>query len=271
MSKKLAPKILLPNKNKNSKRNGNGRSKRNRSGKGSGKGSLVAGGKQASSSITRITEKWMPVFPASIVKTLRYSTSISLGAAAGALNTWIFRANDLFDPDFSGTGHQPMGFDQLMAWYNHFCVVRAKIVCTFRNIGTTSAYGAIRVDGSNTALTVIDRLVEDGGLTMDIFEAKGVTGSNKTLALDINIGKLQGVSRSALTADPTLRGDAATSPTEVTYFHLAVWDPAALATTSFIVDVILEQTSHFMEPRDLTESFAVVGGQESKAMSVRRR
>jgi len=198
------PKILLPNKNRNSKRNGKGRSKRNS--KGGGSNSLVAGGKQATSSVTRITERWMPIFPASIVKTLRYSTNISMGAAVGALNTWMFRANDLFDPDYSGTGHQPMGFDQLMSWYNHFCVVRSRIVCTFRNIGTTSAYGAIRVDASNTALIVIDRLIEDGGLTMDILEAKGVTGSNKVLALDISIPKLQGVSRSAVTADPSLQG-----------------------------------------------------------------
>lgn len=215
----------------------------------------------------------MPIFPATIVKTLRYSTNVSLGAAVGALSTWMFRANDLFDPDYSGTGHQPAGFDQLMAWYNHFCVVRSKILCTFRNIGTTSAYGAIRVDASNSPLTVIDRLIEDGGLTMDILEAKGVTGSNKTLALDISIPKLQGVSRSAVTADPSLRGDSATSPVEITYFHIAVWDAAGLATTSFVVDVVMEQTAHFMEPRDLTESFSVVGGQDLKCptSNVRRR
>jgi hypothetical protein len=273
MSEKLAAKILLPNKkNKNSKRNGNGRSKRNRNGKDRPGRDLVAGGKQASSSLSRVTERWMPVFPASMTKTLRYSTNVSLGAAVGALSTWMFRANDLFDPDFSGTGHQPMGFDQLMAWYNHFCVVRARITCTFRNIGTASAAGAIRVDGSNTPLTVIDRLIEDGGLTMDTFESKGVTGSNKTLSLDVSIPRLQGVSRSALTADPTLRGDAATSPTEITYFHLCVWDSAGLATTSFVVDVVLEQTAVFMEPRDLIESFRLTSLQENKTCtSVRKR
>lgn len=252
-------KFILPNKqHKGSKRrDGNGRPKKNRNGKNRASRDLVGGGKSASSTPTRITESWMPLFPSSITKTLRYSTSFNLGAAVGAVSTYVFRANDLFDPDFTGTGHQPMGFDQLMLWYNHFCVIRARIKVTFKNYGTTTVCAAVRQDASPTPITVIDRIIEDGALTMDTLEMKAVSGSNTTLSMDISMCRLQGVSRSAITADPTLRGDSATSPTEVSYFHVACWDTTALATTNVYCDVVLEQTAVFMEPRDVIESLKV--------------
>lgn len=87
----------------------------------------------------------------------------------------------------------------------------------------------------------------------DTISRAGVYGSNKTMSMEVNMPKIQGVSISAVTADPTLRGDAATSPTEVTYFHLTMWDTTA-ATGSCEVDVVLEQDAYFMEARDATES-----------------
>jgi len=238
------------------KGNAGQRSKRRGKGRGGGNRNLAAGGKRAASDMSRVTEPWMPIFPASITKTLRYSTNVTIGAASGAVSTWVFRANDLFDPDFTSTGHQPMGFDQLMLWYNHFCVVRCRIVVTFRNLGTVTTAVAIRVDGDSTPLTVIDRIIEAGGLTMDTIEPKGVYGCNVTMEQTVDIAKLQGVSRSAITSDPSLQGSAAASPVEVSYFHLACWDSGALATTSILADVVLEQTAVFVEPRDIIESIS---------------
>jgi hypothetical protein len=200
-----------------------------------------------------MNEPWMPVFPASIVKRLRYSTSFALTSTSGAVASWVFRANDLFDPDLTGTGHQPMGFDQLMNWYNHFCVVESRIVCTFRN--TTANFGTccVRVDGASTPLTVIDRIIEMGGAVFDDIGYLTSANDMRQLTLAVDIAKLQGVNRRAITADPTLRGDAATSPTEVTYFHIQTWSTLA-GTTAIEVDVVLEQLAHFMEPRDNIES-----------------
>lgn len=218
---------------------------------------IVSGGKAGVN--TRVYEPWMPVFPASITRRLRYSTNITGATTAGAItSTYVFRANDLFDPDFTSTGHQPMGFDQLILWYNHFCVLSAKIRIVCKNTAGTVPTVCLRVDGSSTPITVIDRVVEEGGCVTEDLEVKGAYGANKILELSVDIAKLQGVSRSAITADPTLRGDAATSPTEVTYFHFTMWDTAG-STGSCACDVILEQTATFMEPRDLTESYRTVG------------
>jgi len=204
-----------------------------------------------------VYEPWLPIFPASITKRLRYSCTFAGSCTTGAItSTQVFRANDLFDPDFTGTGHQPMGFDQLMVWYNHFCVRTAKIICSFKCTSNSAPTVCLRVDADSTPLTVIDRILELGYCASETLELKSTYGANKKLEMTIDIAKLQGVKPSALTADANLRGTAASSPSEVSYFHITSWDTVATTTGSFECDVILEQVATFFEPRDITESLA---------------
>jgi len=65
--------------------------------------------------------------PVAYVK-MKYSTTISLDAATGSVNSYIFRANSIFDPDYSGTGHQPSLHDLYQGLYNHYEVLNSRIV-----------------------------------------------------------------------------------------------------------------------------------------------
>jgi hypothetical protein len=200
-----------------------------------------------------VIEPWMPIFPARTLRRLRYSSFSSLTSTTGAVASYVLRANDLFDPDFTSTGHQPMGFDQLMAFYNHFTVVAAKLIVTFSNTAAAPLTVSLRQDADSTAITVADRILEFGGLVKGDLEFKGVSGSVRTLELSIDVARLQGVSRQALTSDPSLQGSAAASPVEVTYFHIQSWNNQS-TTGSCGIDFILEQDAIFGEPRDLTQS-----------------
>jgi len=200
-----------------------------------------------------VVERWMPLFPPRTKKMLRYSGNFGLTSTAGVVASYVLRANDCFDPDFTGTGHQPMGFDQMMVFYNHFCVVSCRLIACMKSASGTALTAAIRVDASSTPLTVIDQIIEFGGLVQVELESIGGFGANKVLQMDVSIPRIQGVSVKAITADPTLRGDAATSPTEVTYFHVHIWNAAGVTSTCN-VSFILEQEVYFMEPRDATES-----------------
>jgi len=203
---------------------------------------------------TVMVERWMPVFAPSVTAVLRYADVFGMATTSGTVtSTQVFRANDLYDPDFSSTGHQPMGFDQLMLWYNHFTVRRARLICNFKNTGSTNPTVCIRVDGDSTALTSTSRILELGNCVSEILEYKGVQGSTKQLELSVDIAKLQGVSQKTITADANLRGSAAASPVEVSYFHVTMWDSNA-ATGSGTCDFILEQEATFYEPRDLSTS-----------------
>jgi hypothetical protein len=52
-------------------------------------------------------------FPRELTTQMTYATALSLASSAGAAATWRFSVNCMRDPDTSGGGHQPRGFDTL--------------------------------------------------------------------------------------------------------------------------------------------------------------
>jgi hypothetical protein len=200
-----------------------------------------------------INQPWMPIFPARVVKRLRYNDVVSITTTAGAVGSYVLRANDLFDPDFTGTGHQPMGFDALCLFYNHFCVVRSKLTVAFQNTVACPVHSSVRVDGDSTLITVPSRIIELGGNVMVDLEQKTTAGSTRVAELSVDIGKLQGVAQSSITSDPSLQGSAGASPLECTYFHMQIWNDNGVS-GSVYANFILEQEAVFSEPRDDVQS-----------------
>lgn len=90
-------------------------------------------------------------FPEKIRTTLRYSDiTASYGAAAGAMvATAIYCCNGLYDPYFPIGGHQPYGFDQYMAVYNHYSVIKSNIKVTFQMQNADAANNFPGVVGIN--------------------------------------------------------------------------------------------------------------------------
>jgi hypothetical protein len=70
------------------------------------------------------------VFPTRLRRTLCYSDAYTLVSTAGAVALQQFKVNSLFDPDSTGTGHQPRGFDQLCSAtgpYKKYRVIVARV------------------------------------------------------------------------------------------------------------------------------------------------
>jgi len=97
---------------------------------------------------------------------MKYVTYFNIDPGTGGqLGTYVFRANSLFDPDYTSTGHQPLGFDQLAGLYAHYVVNKATArvyVRTFEAsnkealiVGTylSSSYAPI----TNSALTLCEQ------------------------------------------------------------------------------------------------------------------
>lgn len=100
---------------------------------------------------------------------MRYLTYGTITTVGGAMNAQIFRANSIFDPDYSGVGHQPSFHDVYAQLWTKYLVVGSKL--RFRFIpyfitGDTSAAQTVHVcgiklDSDNTFGTDYDTYIED--------------------------------------------------------------------------------------------------------------
>jgi len=143
-----------------------------------------------------------------------------------------------------------MGFAKMMNVYNHFTVANGFIRVVFLNNSVSlRASVGLSVSGTSTVLSSIEQLMENGDLTFQMLEFAGAFGGTATLKRRLSNVKYQGLDN--LIDDPNMRGDAATSPLEQTYFHLSVWNPASVTTVSADVLVYLEYDTIFHEPRKL--------------------
>jgi len=156
----------------------------------------------------------MPVFQSKTTRRLRYSTNFSLTAVSGVVSTYVFAANGLFDPDITSTGHQPMGFDQLMLSYNHYCVNRSKIMLTCKNTSSSATpVVSVCAQANNTPITVIDQIIEYGLRERTTLELKAVSGSVKNIELSTTTRRFEG--KPIPMNDPSLCGDVAGNPLEL--------------------------------------------------------
>lgn len=81
-------------------------------------------------------------FPKTHMVKLRYCEQVQIDVAAGP-QTYVFSANGLYDPNISGTGHQPGCFDTWATMYNHYMVMGSKISATFFPETASGDYNAI--------------------------------------------------------------------------------------------------------------------------------
>lgn len=63
---------------------------------------------------------------------LKYHTQQTLNTT-GKYDNWVMTGNNMYDPDLTGVGHQPTGFDQYSAFYNKYLVYASKIKVTYQN------------------------------------------------------------------------------------------------------------------------------------------
>jgi len=195
----------------------------------------------------------MPLFGFRTRRTIQYYGTSTL-AGTSAMGTYVFSANGAFDPDITGTGGQPMGFDQMMVFYNHYTVLRSRIRVVFSNItgGGILSCVALSVSGSSTAVTVVENLLENGDAQFVELGFAGAYGSSATLRRTLDVGKFQGLKFTI--DDPNMRGDAASNPTEQVYYHLSAWDPTAATAVSVNFQALIEYDTIFHEPRKGTLS-----------------
>lgn len=199
-----------------------------------------------------------PLFPASTMRRLTYhEEELSFTATSGVPGGYVFSCNGMFDPNITGTGHQPLGFDQMMLMYEQYTVISSKITVDILNSNTTALSRAtVYLSPDATILSDPNRAIENGLLKTVLLFPNVTFLSAKQINLNCDIRRYFGRGRGVrdLLNDPELFGTAAANPVEQAYYVISAWDPFGTNTLTYFLNVTIEYTAVFWEPRKLTES-----------------
>jgi hypothetical protein len=192
-------------------------------------------------------------------KTIRYyENGLTFATGMGTASSYFFSANGCFDPNVTGTGHQPMWFDQAMLSFEQYTVVASKLRATCCQTSTTMfPRSGVYLSPDTTSITDPIRLMENGLITTKIHSTySGTDGFKVHHELGCDIAAYFGRNQSPheLVTDVTLSGTSAANPTEQVYFGIVCWDTQAAATAGIYFEVEILYDVIFWEPRKLTVS-----------------
>lgn len=151
---------------------------------------------------------------------LVYHDSFALNPTSTNAATYLFSLNGMYDPNITGTGHQPRGFDNLMALYDHYVVIACKAEFKFWNADNT--YGHMvttHLQDSPTVKTNVRDIMELKTTQRKVAATRAGGIDNLTLVRTVNPNRFLG--RSKPLSDPELKGSASANPTEQAYIQVS--------------------------------------------------
>lgn len=174
-------------------------------------------------------------FPPQLFNTLRYSEQVTVTLNGSGESTYIFSCNGLYDPNITGTGHQPLYFDQLTSIYDHYTCLSSRITVLPTITATSGPFIlGVYVDDDTTGLTGLSSLVERPGVKYQQVNVNA--GQSSKLTNNWSASRVFGPGTQA---DPSMQGSAASNPTEQSYYFVFVGGNTTLAASavSFLVTI----------------------------------
>lgn len=158
--------------------------------------------------------------PDKLVCQMDYSDINNQNAGGTVANDHLHNLNSVFDPDRTGVGHQPLGYDQMSAFYGKYRVLSVTARVTFMNgQATYGAFGGLVASNNTTAFThgcdiaeqpfrsKLALLNRQGGIDVDV------------VSLHVNLWELLGRSKAQYQSDDVTGSAIGTSPTELLVLH----------------------------------------------------
>lgn len=165
---------------------------------------------------------------------------------------YTYRMNSVFDPDFTGVGGQPEGFDQLKALYSRYRVLALGVTVTATSLTSGNAGVIAMAPSENSALsTTAEQL---GGLrnsrTAEYAFGGGIAKMNATY----HIGSLLSLSDASALASSNLDAPVSGNPAFQQYLWIQNRDSAA--TGAILLGVRLTYYVRMEVPISVVDSVA---------------
>lgn len=182
---------------------------------------------------------------------LKYVERINLVGANNICALYYIRANSMFDPNETGVGHQPMGFDQYATLFHQYRVFKVAYRFVCMPLGAQSGSRmAIGFQNNGTAWpTSMDAIAEKPRTFVKTLAYDGPT----TIKGKFYLPRAMGMTPEQYRTDPETAAAISTNPLEFANIVLAYECPATTNQTLY-TDLYLTYYVEFFDPKALAQS-----------------
>lgn len=188
---------------------------------------------------------------------LRYAQSGAVNPGiSGIPGVQVFNASSCFDPDTTGIGHQPRGFDQWMTMFDHYTVIGSKITVSYSVNGQADDRAivlGVNLKDDGTVYTDKNDYMEGRNVSSKLVSG-GATGDARscTLTKHYSPKKFLGITKPL--AGSLIRGSATSNPSENAYFHCWAAPTGTADLDSIAYQVVIDYLVVFTEPKNPSQS-----------------
>lgn len=185
-----------------------------------------------------------------------FETGLSINpGAGGVLGSYVFQLNGVYDPNITGGGHQPLGFDQLMLMYEHVVAIGANIKIDFTSNDTVyHQLVGMYLSTTSTTETDVRKVIENGSCVWQVIGPNG-TGIESVASLSLKCGVEKFMGLHNILSNPAFASTTTLNATDGLFCHIFVCDHNQNYDTAGITfDVYLNQICVFTQPKELALS-----------------
>ncbi len=183
-------------------------------------------------------------FPDQLVVKLKYNEAFTM-TNVGGFGSYTYRLNSLFDPNFTGTGHQPMNFDQYSALYQDYEVKASKLYVDVIPPDVNPIKVATIPARISTAPASIEQMSENTYSRVRWF-ANATTQQQGPIVNFMTVKKLEG----RTTASVNYIANTGTNPSSTRFWHILVDSFTGTDISDIVFDVTIIYYSRFMRRID---------------------
>jgi len=191
-------------------------------------------------------------FPQRMLVCLPYVTMNRLNANPLTQLDQTFNLNSAYDPDYSGGGHQPRGYDEWASIYARYRVHKVQAYILMRQRASHGLIGRVVLSNSASTMQATGNLGEYNNSTYI-----GITSANQPALrkrLTIYPNKVLGMTRAVYNANEDVAAAIGSDPAEACYLHLIGTQVDGATVADFEFEITLYYTVEFFDRINLPQS-----------------
>lgn len=176
---------------------------------------------------------------------MKYAETIN----TNSLGHYTFLLNSIYDPNFTGVGHQPYGHDTFSALYNRYRVISCSFKVTASS-GTNVQLVALPANGGYSFTTASE--YKENPLCK--YRIQSSNGNLQPVTGKVHIPSLVGRTKAQYMADDRYQAQFGSSPDELAVLNLGAFNSADGALSNIPLNVELVYTVELFDIKNLPQS-----------------